>query len=118
MLIFGAVSSAGLYDRLAKVVLDLVIRHAKFPPEMVIQYLDDVCAASPQGCPSLRAFQEAYRTLAADLGVKLAPYTDPDKAFCCSTVGVILGIQYDTDNWTWSTPQRNSLECWLSYALA
>ncbi len=31
-------------------------------------------------------------------------YTDPDKAFCCTTVGVILGIQYDTDNWTWSIP--------------
>jgi len=104
MLIFGAVSSAGLYDRLAKVVLDLVIRHAKFPPDMVIQYLDDVCAASPQGCPSLSAFQEAYRALAADVGVNLAPYTDPDKAFCCTTVGVILGIQYDTDNWTWSIP--------------
>jgi len=104
MLIFGAVSSAGLYDRLAKVVLDLVIRHAKFPPDMVIQYLDDVCAAAPRGCPSLNAFQNAYRALAADVGVQLAPYTDPDKAFCCTTVGVILGIQYDTDNWTWSIP--------------
>jgi hypothetical protein len=36
MLIFGGASSAGLYDRLAKTVLDIVVRHAKFPPEMVI----------------------------------------------------------------------------------
>jgi hypothetical protein len=104
MLIFGAVSSAGLYDRLAKVVLDLVIRHAKFPIDMVIQYLDDVCAAAPENCPSLAAFQQAYRELAADVGVLLAPYTDPDKAFCCTTLGVVLGIQYDTVNWTWSIP--------------
>ncbi len=104
MLIFGAVSSAGLYDRLAKVVLDLVIRHAKFPIDMVIQYLDDVCAAAPENCPSLAAFQQAYRELAADVGVLLAPYTDLDKAFCCTTLGVVLGIQYDTVNWTWSIP--------------
>jgi hypothetical protein len=104
MLIFGAVSSAGLYDRLAKVVLDLVIRYAKFPLDMVIQYLDDVCAAAPHGCQSLSVFQEAYRTLAADIGVQLAPYTDPDKAFSCTTTGVVLGIQYDTVSWTWSIP--------------
>jgi hypothetical protein len=106
MLIFGAVSSAGLYDRLAKVVLDFVIRFAKFPPDMVIQYLDDVCAAAPQACQSLARFEKAYRAVAADVGVNLAPNTDPDKAFSCTTSGVVLGVLYDTDNWTWSIPEE------------
>jgi hypothetical protein len=105
MLIFGDVSSAGLYDRLAKVVLDFVIRYAKFPPDMVIQYLDDVCAAAPQACESLAKFEAAYRAVAADVGVNLAPTTDPDKAFSCTTTGVVLGVRYDTDAWTWSIPQ-------------
>jgi hypothetical protein len=32
MLVFGGASSAGLYDRLAKTALDLIIRLSKFPP--------------------------------------------------------------------------------------
>ena len=45
-LIFGGSSSAGIFDATAKVILDLVCRQAQFPPEMVCQHLDDVCAAA------------------------------------------------------------------------
>jgi len=106
MLIFGAVSSPGLFDSLAKVVIDFVIRHAKFPPESAMQYLDDFCAAAPAGCPSLARLEKAYRDVAADVGVKLAPTTDPEKAFSPTTQGVVLGVCYDTHNWTWSIPQE------------
>jgi hypothetical protein len=82
MLIFGGASRAGIYDRLAKIVLDFVLRYAKFSPDMAIQYLDDVCAAAPDGCMSLSAFEAAYKAIAADVGVKLAPTIDPEKAFC------------------------------------
>ena len=41
-LVFGAVSSVGIYDRAAKVVLDLVLRLSGFPAKMVCQHLDDV----------------------------------------------------------------------------
>jgi len=104
MLVFGGASSAGLYDRLAKTVLDFVIRYSKFPPEMVIQYLDDVCAAAPKGCDSLAKFVDAYRKIAADVGVQLAPTTDPEKAFDGATSGVVLGVHYDTVKWIWAIP--------------
>jgi len=104
MLIFGAVSSAGLFDSLAKVVLDLVVRHAHFPPDMAIQYLDDVCAAAPQGCQSIFRLEKAYRDIASDVGVNLAPTTDPDKAFSPTTTGTVLGVIYDTVSWTWAIP--------------
>jgi hypothetical protein len=104
MLVFGGASSAGLYDRLAKTVLDFVIRYSKFPPEMVIQYLDDVCAAAPKDCGSLARFVDAYRKVAADVGVQLAPTTDPEKAFDCATSGVVLGVHYDTVKWIWAIP--------------
>jgi hypothetical protein len=106
MLVFGGASSAGLFDRLAKTALDLIVRWSKFPPKMVIQYLDDVCGAAPQGCSSLVRFEEAYRKFAADVGIQLAPDTDPDKAFRSATKGVILGVCYDTVAWTWSIPQE------------
>ena len=38
-LVFGCRSSAGLYDRLAKVVLQIVLLFCKFPADMVCQYL-------------------------------------------------------------------------------
>jgi hypothetical protein len=106
MLVFGGASSAGLYDRLAKTALDLIVRWSKFPPKMVIQYLDDVCGAAPQGCTSLVRFEDAYRKFAADVGIQLAPDTDPDKAFSSATRGVVLGVRYDTVDWTWSIPQE------------
>ena len=43
-LIFGARSSAGIFDEAAKVVLELVCLLANFPLEMVCQHLDDAAA--------------------------------------------------------------------------
>jgi hypothetical protein len=105
-LVFGCASSAGLYDRLAKVVLALVLLYSKFPPDMVCQYLDDVCGAAPAGSMDLQKFEDAYRHVASHLGVLLAPTTDPDKAFSPCTRGTVLGVCYDTMNWTWSIPQE------------
>jgi hypothetical protein len=105
-LVFGCASSAGLYDRLAKVVLALVLLYSKFPPDMVCQYLDDVCGAPPAGSPDLQKFEDAYRHVASHLGVLLAPTTDPDKAFSPCTRGTVLGVCYDTMNWTWSISTR------------
>jgi hypothetical protein len=103
-LVFGCRSSAGLYDRLAKVVLQIVLLFCKFPADMVCQYLDDVCAAAPAGSTELHRLQEAYRSIARHLGVLLAPTTDPDKAFEPCTSGVVLRVCYDTIAWTWNIP--------------
>jgi len=103
-LVFGARSSAGLFDRIAKVILDLAIRLACFSPDMVCQYLDDVCAASPAGSIEIFRFEQAYRDVAAEVGVRLAPTSDPDKAFSPTTSGVVLGVKYDSVAWTWSLP--------------
>jgi hypothetical protein len=104
MLVFGARSSAGIYDRLAKLVLVLALAYSRFPPEMVCQYLDDVCAAAPAGSLALSPFESTYRAVAAEIGVRLAPTDDPDKAFSPCTAGVVLGVHYDTVSWTWRIP--------------
>ena len=71
-LVFGAASSAGLYDQLAKVVLDLALRLGRFPWRQVCQYLDDVCAAAAARKAELERFDKAYREVAAQVGVRLA----------------------------------------------
>jgi hypothetical protein len=105
MLVFGARSSAGIYDRLAKFVLCLVLAYSWFPANMVCQYLDDICTACGAGSGSLARFETAYKAIAQDLGVQLAPTTDPDKAFSPCTAGVVLGVHYDTVKWTWKIPE-------------
>jgi hypothetical protein len=103
-LIFGTSSSAGIFDRLAKIVLHVALHRAKFPAALVCQHLDDVCAAAPQGSKALDCFMAAYQSVAADLGVRLAPTTDPDKAFPPCSAGTVLGVYYDTAAWTWEIP--------------
>jgi hypothetical protein len=103
-LVFGSRSSAGIYDRLAKLVLWLVLAYSRFPPEMVAQYLDDVCGAAPSSCNSINRLETAYRAVADLIGVQLASTDDPDKAFSPCTAGVVLGVYYDTVAWTWRIP--------------
>jgi hypothetical protein len=103
-LIFGGVSSAGIFDDAAKLVLDLVCRRASFPRSMVCQHLDDVCAAAAAGSDSLAQFDAAFKEIAADVGVELAPRDDHDKSFAPCTAGVVFGVHYDTVSWTWAIP--------------
>ena len=109
-LIFGGSSSAGIFDVAAKVVLDLVCRQAQFPPDMVCQHLDDVCAAAAADSrAALVRFDEAFKYIARAVGVKLAPRDDPEKSFGPATKGIVFGILYDTVNWTWALPAEKRI---------
>jgi hypothetical protein len=88
-LIFGASSSVGNYDRAAKVVLDIVLQISIFPQQLVCQHLDDVYAAAPRGSPALAMFEATYRDVASQVGVRLAPTEDPDKAFSPCHAGTV-----------------------------
>ena len=107
-LIFGSASSAGIFDDAAKVVLDIVCRAAKFPSEMVCQHLDDICAAGNKNSTDLHRFDNTFKEIAAELGVKLAPRDDPEKSFGPCKAGTIFGIRYDTEQWVWSIPEERT----------
>ena len=100
-LIFGAKSSAGIFDEAAKVVLELVCLLAVFPLEQVCQHLDDACAASGD-LAAITHFDECFMQVAQQVGVKLAPRDDHDKTFGPCKKGVVFGVEYDTDEWTWA----------------
>lgn len=105
-LIFGGKSSAGIFDRLAKIVLFIVKHRSGISDEAVIQFLDDCCAAAPAGSEVLDRFDSTFAEVAAMLGIKLAPRDDPDKSFGPRTFGTVLGIYYDTVAWTWALPDE------------
>jgi hypothetical protein len=105
MLIFGSASSAGIFDDAAKIVLDLVCRLARFPVSMTCQHLDDICAASADK-RMLDDFNAAFQSVAAQVGVRLAPQDAQDKAFGPQKSGTIFGVHYNTEEWTWSIPDK------------
>jgi hypothetical protein len=104
-LVFGTSSSVGIYDRAAKLVLDVAVKISQFPKNWVCQHLDDVCAAAPAGSVALQKFHQTYRNVASQVGVQLAPLSDPDKAFEPCKRGTVLGVCYDTVAWTWEIPR-------------
>ena len=108
-LIFGGKSSAGIYDRLAKVVLFIVVARSGISRAAVIQFLDDCCGCAPAGSTILEKFDDEFHVVADKLGVKLAPRTDPEKSFGPCTKGTVLGITYDTVAWTWALPHEKLL---------
>lgn len=101
-LVFGSVSSAGIYDRTAKIVLFIVIQLSGLPPHLVCQYLDDVVGASPAGSGLTHRFDKTYQQVCQALGVELACRDDPDKCFGPSTQGVVLGVFFDSVEWIWA----------------
>ena len=101
MLVFRAVSSAGIYDDLAKVIKELSILRAREDERLVNQHLDDVVACGTKGDGSVSRFHNAYREISEAVGVSLADGKDPDKAFNEASVGKVLGVMFDLDNWTW-----------------
>ena len=105
-LIFGCVSSAGIFDRLAKIVLFIVVQKSRFRQDMVCQHLDDCCAAAPFDSIALERYDATFTEVANNLGVKLAPRDDPEKSFGPAQSGIILGIHYDTVAWTWALPEE------------
>ena len=104
-LIFGGVSSAGIFDRTAKLILFCVIARSGIHRDLVCQHLDDCCATAPASSSILEKYDAEFATVAKLLGVKLAPRDDPEKSFGPSTKGTILGVYYDTIAWTWAVPQ-------------
>jgi hypothetical protein len=71
-LIFGASSSAGIFDCMAKVVLQVACKLARFPRSQICQHLDDICAAAAVGSGDLARFDSVFQHLAQYVGVKLA----------------------------------------------
>ena len=105
-LIFGASSSAGIFDRTAKLVIAIVIILSVFPKDMVCQHLDDTVAAAPKDSNSIFEFDQMFTQVANKIGVSLAPRDDPEKSFSPCSAGVVLGVFYDTEKWIWKIPSE------------
>ena len=62
-LIFGGVSSAGIYDRVAKVVLFIVKARSGMPEDQCCQHLDDCVVAAAPDSPLIWSFDREFQAV-------------------------------------------------------
>ena len=103
-LTFGMSSSPGIYHRVSSVVKMTALARESLHKKNTFQVLDD-CGYLGRRQDTV-AFFKSYNEVGAAVKVRMAPQGDPDKSFECETAGTILGVHYDTVDWSWSFCRR------------
>ena len=107
-LTFGARSSPDRFDVVSDVPLEIALWKSGIWKENIIKQLDDVCCFGRKGTGAVHMFYENYKETCKEVGVVLASEEDPEKAFGPSTRGVILGIEFNLDMFTWSMSKKKA----------
>ena len=107
-LVFGCVSSVGIYDRMARLMVKITLALCGYPAFLAVQHLDDLCLISPPDKAVINKLYNQYLEVCKKVGVCLqAPEeSSADKAFSPTTRGSMLGIWFCTESWTWWLSQE------------
>ena len=102
-LVFGCVSSVGLYDRFARLVIWIAMKLESYLWFLLVQHLDDFIIFGPAGDDRVDRMYKRYWEVCTNLGISLQEPADAslDKAYPPTTRGSILGIWFDTILWQW-----------------
>ena len=103
---FGCVSSPGHFEKPSWFLLKAAIVKAGAERRNAVKQVDDACVFSEVGDEACSEVYRQYRMMAPRMGVKLAPESDPEKAFPPSTAGVCLGVMLDLAKWQWAIPAK------------
>ena len=107
-LVFGARSSAGIYDLVSEIILVLALKQSSFPRTLATKHLDDILALGTADLEDpVHGFFKAYISVAKEVGVRL-PEVDLDKTKVQSpaTTVTALGLEYDTVSWSVRCPEE------------
>ena len=104
-LTFGGANSPTIYHLPASLLKSMAELKSGLDPRLNCMQLDDNCSCSRKGSSILRCYSKEYRSIASELGIRLAGEDNPSKAFPPSTQGEILGLLYDTERWAWNIPE-------------
>ena len=87
-LVFGCVSSVGIYDRLARLMWLIVAALLFYPRFLVIQHLDDLCMVGRGDDGRVEEFYDKYVEFCEQVGVSLQEPMEAseDKVFSPTTV--------------------------------
>ena len=107
-LVFGARSSAGIYDMVSDIIMVLAMKQASFPRTLAAKHLDDILAVGKADLDDpVHDFFKAYISLAAEVGVRLPEVNlDKTKVQSPDTTVTALGLEYDTVSWSVKCPEQ------------
>ena len=104
-LTFGSGSSPGIFDDVAELVLVMALWLLAWARRMACRQLDDTIMIAYK--QEVLRWHLVYTDLCSRLGIRLAP-EEENKAFGCQTRGVLLGIMFDLEAWTWSMESKKA----------
>jgi hypothetical protein len=105
--VFGSKEAVSAFDRLNNTLVSIAAVSSGLPPQFIHRTLDDVPIVTPPGSTAGHNFAREYQDICTSIGAALAPpCPNFEKAFCNSTWGTVLGIQFDTIPLTWSISQE------------
>ena len=110
-LIFGDTYAPLFFDRFHHVILvAFVTGPNRFPRCCWNKCIDDVPVTVPESKEQwMKEHFGTYRRVCNQLGVKLSPMDNASKSFEASQIGEVLGISFNTQDMTWSLPERKRI---------
>ena len=96
---FGGTTSPPLFDDPAELAAQMSHWEANVSRYKSIRQLDDLCSAGTW--EEVMAVYNATRSVADFTGIHLASENDAEKAFSPTKSGIILGITYSVEDFTW-----------------
>jgi len=108
-MIFGATPSVSNFDRLGSTIVELAVLDSNIPRKLVSRTLDDIPVVAPTGTSYTEDFTKSLKNICGRLNLKLAEICPKkEKAFECSTEGIVLGIGFDTRKMEWYLPKEKA----------
>jgi hypothetical protein len=103
--VFGSKAAPASFDPLPETIVNIVCTLGNIPRTLVHRQLDDVPMVSPRGSGLTERFLRLYKKVCSNLDVPLAPHCEKhEKAFGPTTFGTVLGINFDSEQMSWSLP--------------
>jgi len=107
--IFGSKSAPADFDCVAELLANLALSRVKLPKKFFHRTLDDTVFVCPRISKEGEKLAFHYTEICKHLNVGLAPADDrKEKSFQNSTKGTVLGIQFNSENLTWSFPEEKN----------
>ena len=107
-LTFGGVNSPSIFRMCASFLIEITeLETGKDPRDNVMQ-LDDNCTVGMEGDQQMLDYYATYRRRAKEMNISLASTADKSKAFEPTHEGEVLGLFYNTVDWTWWIPKDKS----------
>ena len=109
---FGAKSSVINYDMFGHTVEDVAVVASGTPADMTMRRLDDVPSVGTEKSGHCEKFSETYSSICNQLNIKLAPDCPlNEKAFRNVKRGRVLGIDFHSEDLSWSLPSEKKERC-------